>query len=64
MTENPILSIKHERAAAQRRLRFKRYLRQHGITIPQEILRNEAALRELFTKATQYVTTLDATHSP
>ena len=59
MPEDQILSIGAERAAAQRRLRFKRYLRRHGITIPQEILRNEAALRELFNN----VINLDATHS-
>lgn len=48
MTDDPILSINPERAAAQRRLSFKRYLRRRGVSIPQDIIRNEAALRALF----------------
>lgn len=47
MTDDPILGINAERAAAQRRLKLKRHLRQQGVTIPSYMRHNEAALARL-----------------
>lgn len=47
MTDDPILGINAERAAAQRRLKLKRHIRQQGVVIPSHLLHNEAALAQL-----------------